>query len=158
MKDKVVQIVAVKVGDLDILLNEIAGKTADLAAIPGQEAQKEFQKEYDKQVQLTALETLKTRRVTEQQLVEKDKTGRLKLLVAEVAVLRHYEKAGKTVNGIFIPALAPTHPAMVRKAEVEAILASGLKEANKAVDDAIKQQIAYCKQMGYMGSPAPVRK
>lgn len=153
----VAKVKAVNVGSVDELLVEIAGKTASLAAIPGQEGLKELQKEVDKQTALTSLEALKSRRLTEQKLVELDKTGTLKTLVAEVVSLRKMGESGKYLGGIFIPALPPTHPAMQRKAEIESIIAAGLKEANKSVDEAIQQQIAYCKQEGYIGAPGPVR-
>jgi len=151
---RIAKVKAVQVGDLDELLVEIAGKTAELAAIPGAEGIKELQKEVNKQTALITLDTLKGRRVSEQKLIELDKTGRLKTLAAEVVSLRKMGESGKYLSGVFIPALAPTHPVMVRKAEIESIITSGLKEANSNVDVAIQQQIAYCKQMDYVGEPA----
>lgn len=150
----------VQVGDIDEILVEIAGKTAELAAIPGAEALKELNKEREKQYALETLEALKSRHVTEAKMIEMDKTGKYKILAEERNSLRKYKESGKYLSGVFIPALPPTHPVMVRAAEIETILADGLKEANRAVDEAIKQQIAYCKQEGYMssGSPAPIRK
>lgn len=147
----VAKVKAVQVGEIDELLLELVNKTTDVASDAGAGAILAMTRERDKYTALATLESLKARYIDERKLAEMDKTGRMKILIAQVGVLRKYEQAGHNEGGIFIPALSPNHPAMVKRAEIEETIAKGLKEANKVVTEAIRQQTEYCKQMGYIG-------